>query len=215
MSKIKEIRESIDTKLDKWEAGATAIEAQLQLSKEQAMEELEVRKNRLNETLEGFKSEILQAKGLADEKKTEIQARFDELQVQLALGKAEARDAFEAERKRIQRSIATLESTIDRELDAAGQSIDESLKKAANKFIVAAIGFEAQMEALEVQFEVKKAGARAQFEEKREQLIAQIKDYKRQLEEKKRMAGDKAATFENELSNGMSQIRQAFMRLFQ
>ena len=114
MSKIREIREAIDTKMDKWEASATAIEAQLQLSKEQAIEELEVRKKRLNETLEGFKSEIVKAKGLADEKKTEIQTRFDELQVQLALGKAEARDSFEAQKKKIQRSIATLESTIDR-----------------------------------------------------------------------------------------------------
>jgi len=213
MSKIKEIREAIDTKMDKWEASATAIEAQLQLSKEQAVEELEVRKKRLNETLEGFKSEIVKAKGLADEKKTEIQTRFDELQVQLALGKAEARDAFEAQKKKIQRSIATLESTIDRELDAAGQSIDESLKKAANKFIVAAIGLEAQMEALEIQFEVKKAGARAQFEHKKGQLVAQINEYKRQLEEKKRMAKEKAATFESELSDGMSRIKQAFKKL--
>jgi hypothetical protein len=214
MSKIKEIREAIDTKMDKWEASATAIEAQLRLSKEQAVEELEVRKKRLNETLEGFKSEIMKTKGLADEKRTEIQTMFDELQVQLALGKAEARDAFEAQNKKIQRSIATLESTVDRELDAAGQSIDGSLKKAANKFIVAAIGLEAQMEALEVQFEVKKAGAIAQFEQKKGQLVAQIDEYKRQLEEKKQMARDKAATFEKELSNGMSQIEQAFKKLF-
>jgi hypothetical protein len=214
MSKIREIREAIDTKLDKWEASATAIEAQLQLSEEQAMEELEVRKKRLNETLEGFKSEIVKAKGLADEKKTKIQNRFDELQVQLTLGKAEARDAFEPQEKKIRRSIATLESTIDHELGAAGQSIEASLKKAANKFIVAAIVLEAQMEALDVQFEVKKAGAKAQFEQKKAQLVTQINEYKRQLEEKKQMGKDKAATFENELSNGMSQIKQAFNKLF-
>jgi hypothetical protein len=214
MSKIKEIREAIDTKMDKWEASATAIEAQLQLSKEQAIEELEVRKKRLNETLEGFKSEIVKAKGLADERKTEIQAKFDELQVQLALGKAEARDAFEAQKKKIQRSIATLEATIDRDLDAAGQSIDESLKKSAKEFIRAAIGVEVEMEFLAIQFEAKKAEARTQFEQKKGQLVAQINEYKRQLEEKKRMARDKATTFEKELSNGMSQIEQAFKKLF-
>jgi hypothetical protein len=214
MSKIKEIREAIDTKLDKWEASATAIEAQLHLSEEQAIEELEVRKKRLNETLEGFKSEIMKAKGLADEKKTEIQTRFDELQVQLALGKAEARDAFEAQKKKIQRSIAALESTIDRQLQASGQAMDESLRTAAREFIRAAIGVEVEMEFLAIQFEAKKAGARAQFEQKKGQLVAQINEYKRQLEEKKRMASDKAATFENELSNGMSQIKQAFKNLF-
>jgi hypothetical protein len=213
MSKIREIREAIDTKMDKWEANATAIETQLQLSKEQAIEELEVRKKRLNETLEGFKSEIVKAKGLADEKKTEIQARFDELQVQLALGKAEARNSFEAQREKIQHSIATLEATVDRELDAAGQVIQESLRKAANEFIVAATRLEAEMEALAIQYEVKKDSARDRFELEKRALIEQIQRYKQQLEEKKQMAKDKAATFENELSNGMSQIKQAFKKL--
>ena len=214
MSKIREIREAIDTKLDKWEASATAAEAQLQQTKEQALEELEARKKRLNETLEAFKSEVAKAKGVADEKKTEIQARFEDLQVQLALGKAEARDAFEAQKEKIQCSIATLETTVDRELEAAGQAIDEPLKKAANKFIVAAIDLEAEMEALWVQFEVKRAGAGAQFEHVKRELVAQINQYKDRLQETKQMAKDKAATFENELSDGMSQIKRAFKKLF-
>lgn len=213
MSKIREIRESIDTRLDKWEAGATAIEAQLQLSKEQAIEELEVRKKRLNETLEGFKSEIMKAKGLADEKKTEIQARFDDLRVQLALGKAGARDSFEAQREKIQHSITTLEATVDRELDAAGQAIQESLRKAAHEFIVAAIRLEADMEFLAIQFKVKKDSARDRFEHKKRALIEQIKRYKQQLEEKKQMGRDKAAIFERDLSEGISQIKQAFRKL--
>ena len=116
MSKLREIREAIDTKFGQGEAGATAAEVQLQQTKEQALEELEARKKRLNETLEAFKSEVSKAKGIADDKKTEIQARFENLQVHLALGKAEARDAFEARKKKIQRSIATLETTIDREI---------------------------------------------------------------------------------------------------
>ena len=92
--------------------------------------------------------------------------------------------------------------------------MDESLRTAAREFIRAAIGVEVEMEFLAIQFEVKKAEAKAQFEHKKGQLVAQINDYKRQLEEKKRMARDKAATFENELSNGMSQIEQAFKKLF-
>lgn len=213
MSKIKEIREAIDTKLDKWEASATAIEAQLQLSKEQAIEELEVRKKRLNETLEGFKSEIMKAKGLADEKKTEIQTRFDELQVQLALGKAEARDSFEAQREKIQHSISTLEATFDRQLQAGGQAMDESLRMAAKEFIRAAIGVEVEMEFLAIQFEMKKEGAKDRLQQKKRALIEQINRYKQQLEEKKQMGKDKAATFEKELSDGMSQIKQAFKKL--
>lgn len=38
--------------------------------------------------------------------------------------------------------------------------------------------------------------------------------YDRELDEKKQMAKDKAATFESELSDGMSQIKQVFKKLF-
>ncbi len=44
MSKIKEVREAIDTKLDKWDVEASAIEAQLNLSKDKAIEKLETQK---------------------------------------------------------------------------------------------------------------------------------------------------------------------------
>src|SRR5208337_5639821 len=144
MPKVKEIRESIDKKLDHWEASATAFEAQLQQTEEQARAELEVRKKKLNEALEKFKSELAKVKGITEEKKKEMQAQFDDLQVQLALGKAEARDVFETQRKKIQHSIATLEATVDRHLDAA----DKSLEQAADKLIAADIEYEAEADAL-------------------------------------------------------------------
>src|SRR5208283_3511957 len=143
MPKVKEIRDSIDKKLDHWEASATAFEAQLQQTEEQARAELEVRKKKLNEALEKFKSELAKVRGITEEKKKEMQAQFDDLQVQLALGKAEARDVFETQRKKIQHSIATLEHTLDGHMDAAGQALDESVHKAADKYIATQIEYEA------------------------------------------------------------------------
>ena len=48
---------------------ATAFEAQLQQTKEQAAARLEVRKKTLNEALEKFKSEVATTKRIAGEKK--------------------------------------------------------------------------------------------------------------------------------------------------
>ncbi len=213
MSKVKEIRESIDKKLDHWEASATALEAQLQQTEEQARAKLEGRKKKLNEALERFKSEVAKAKGIGEEKKKEMQAQFDDLQVQLALGKAEARDSFEAQRKKIQSSIATLEATVDRHLDAAGNALDDSLDKAVDKYIAAQIKYEAAADALEARLFMKKVEAKTQFENKKSDLLAQINQFKTQLQGKRDMAKDKAATFEKELSAGMSQIKQAFKKL--
>lgn len=213
MSRIKEIREAIDTKFDQWEAGATVAETLLQQTKEQTLRQFEARKKRLNDTLEEFQSELLKAKGITDENIQAIQVRFEHLRVQLALGKAEAKDAFEAQKYRIQHSISALEGTVDRQLEASGQAIHGSLRKAANKFILATIGLEAEMEFLAIQFEVKKDESWARFNQEKKALILQITRYKHQLEEKKQMAKDKAATFESELSDGMSQIKQAFRKL--
>ena len=213
MSKIKEIREAIDTKLDRWEASAIALEEQLQQTEEEARAKLEVRKKKLNEALDKFKSAVAKAKGIAEDKKKEIEAQFDDLQVQLALGKAEARDTFEAQSKKILRSIATLEATVDRHLGAAGKAFDEGVDKAADQYIAAEIEYEAVLDALEARWFMKKVEAKAQFEKKKNDLLAQISKYKTQLQGKRDMARDKAATFEKELSAGISQIKQAFKKL--
>ncbi len=213
MSKVRAIRESIDKKLDHWEATATALEEQLQQTEQQAQAKLEVRKKKLDETLEKFKSEVAKAKGIAEEKKKEMQTQFDDLQVQLALGKAEAGDAFEAQSKKIRHSIATLEATVDRHLDAAGNALDDSFDRAADKFVAAAIEYEAAADALEARLFMKKVEAKAEFENKKKDFLAQISKFKTQLQGKRDMAKDKAATFEKELSAGMSQIKQAFKKL--
>ncbi len=213
MSKIREIREAMDTKLDQLEAGATAAETLLQETKEQALHQFETGKKLLSDTLEKLKSELAQTKGMTNQNVQEVQAKFDHLRVQLALGKAEARDSFEAQKERIQHSISALEAAIDRQLEASGQAIHESLQKAANEFILAAIRLEAEMEFLAIQFEVKKDDSWARFTHEKRALILQINRYKDKLEEKKRLAKDKAATFEGELSYGMSQIKGAFKNL--
>ena len=109
MSKVREIGESFDKKLDHWEASSTEFEVQLQHTTEQAPARLEIRKKTLNEALEKFKSEVAKAKGIAEERKKEMEEHFDDVEVQLALVKAEARDAFKVQRKMIKYSIATLE----------------------------------------------------------------------------------------------------------
>lgn len=173
MSKVREIRESFDRKMDHWEAGATAFEAQLQDSTEQALASLEVRRKILNEALEKFKSEVVNVKGIAEERKKEMEEHFDDVEVQLALVKAEARDAFRVQRKMIKYSISALEATVDRHLDAACHAADKSLQEAADKFIAATIEYEAVADALETQVFVKKAEAEAWFEKEKSDLAAQ------------------------------------------
>lgn len=214
MSKVSDIRESIDKKLDRWEASAGAFEAQLQESRDQALARLEARKKILAEALEKIKTEAAKDKGIAEDKKMEIQAHCEHLQVQLALGKAEAKEAFESQTKKIRHSMATLEATLDRCLEAVGHAAGESLQKAIGKLVTAAMEYEAEAEALEARLAMKKTEAKAQLETKRSDLLAQISEFKTRLQGKRNLAREKAAIFEKELSDGISQIKQAFTALF-
>lgn len=213
MSKVSDIRESIDKKLDRWEASAAALEVQLQQSRDQALARLEARKKALAEALEKIKTEAAKDKGIAEDKKMEIRAHCEHLQVQLALGKAEAREAFEGQMNKIRHSIATLEATLDRHLEAVGHAAGESLEKAIGKLVTAEIEYEAEAEALEARLAMKKTEAKAQFERKRSDLLAQVNEFKTRLQGKRNLAREKADIFEKELSDGISQIKQAFKTL--
>ncbi len=207
MSKINEVREAIDTKLDKWDAEASAIEAQLNLSKDKAIEKLETQKKQFADALTGFKAKIDESKAIAQEEKTKIDNQLEHLQVQLALGKAESKAAYESQKKNIEDAIKSFETSIDRKLDDAADAVTTKLVGEAN-------ALSAQLDAMKVQFESKKAEGQAQFEEQKKELTAKILAFKKDLGEKKQMAADKGTAFQGELSAGMSQVKTAFSNLF-
>jgi len=207
MSRVKEIREAIDTKLDKYEAEASAIESQLNLSKDKAIEKLETQKKQFADVLTGFKAKINESKAIAQEEKTKIQNQLENLRVQLALGKAESKAAYESQKKAIEDAIKSFETSIDRELDEAVDAVTSKLIGEAN-----ALG--AQLDAMKVQFERAKAEGQAQFEEQKKELAAKVQAFRQDLREKKQRAVNKGTAFESELSAGLSQVKTAFSNLF-
>jgi hypothetical protein len=207
MASVHQIREAIDTKLDKWEADATALEAQLGLTKEKAFERLETYKQRFSEALQKLKGEIAQSQQLGKEKKQELTGQLDHLQVQLALGKAEARDTYQSQKEKIQDGIASLKTGVEQEIGEVSENV-------IKEFVAAENALEAELEALAVQFELEKARLRGGFEEKKKELTEHITKFKTDLEEKRQKAGDKLTTFEDEFSSGLDQIKKAFSTLF-
>ena len=207
MSNIRKIRESIDTKLDRWEADATALEAQLDLNKEKAMERLEAHKQRLSEVLQKFKDEIDKLPDLAQEIKANIQSQIDHLRVQLALGKAEARDAYDSQKAKIHKAIISFKASIDREIEGLSETVMKELVAAENTL-------DAELDALAAQFELEKTKQQAGFEEKKKELAEYITRFRADLEAKRQKAGDKLAAFEEEVSPALNDLKKAFSKLF-
>jgi hypothetical protein len=116
MSRIKQLRSSIEKKLDFLEHQALALEAQLTQTKEQALQRLEQRKQLLREVLQRVQADLQKSKDIAAQAKTEVQVKLEQLQVQLALGKADAREKFEEQRTKTLKVLNEFESIADQKL---------------------------------------------------------------------------------------------------
>src|SRR5574341_2502519 len=119
MSRIKELRASLDKKLDSMEHPALALAAQLTQTKEQTLHRLEQRKQQLRDVLTQVQAEVQKSKEIAEQAKGEVRAKLEQLQVQLALGKADARDTFEEQRTKILKALSEFEAVADQKLKGA------------------------------------------------------------------------------------------------
>jgi DNA repair exonuclease SbcCD ATPase subunit len=211
MSRIKELRASIDKKLDALEHQALALESQLTQTKEQALERLEQRKQQLRDLLKQVQAEIQKSKEIAEQAKTEVQAQLEHLQVQLALGKAEAREAFEKQRTKILKALSEFESIADEKLKGAafesGKLWEDLVGRAST--------LEAEFEALKNRFEIEKAKRQAKLEEKKQEILAKLQAFKDQLKAKRRIVQAKTDTLERDLREGLEQIKKAVRSLFE
>jgi DNA repair exonuclease SbcCD ATPase subunit len=211
MSRIKELRASLDKKLDAFEHQALALEAQLTQTKEQALQRLEQRKQQLRDVLKQVQAEVLKSKDLAGQVKTEVQAKLEHLQVQLALGKADARETFEEQRTKILKAVNEFESIADQKLKGAafesGRVWDDLVGRTST--------LEAEFEALKGRFESERAKQQAILESKKQELLTRLVLFKEQLKAKRLVVQAKADVFETDLREGLNQIKAGVRRLFE
>ena len=210
MSRIKDLRASIEHRIDALEHQATALESQLMQTKEEAVQRLEQGKQRLRDVVTALQTELRTSKAVVDVAKAELQARLDHLRVQLALGKAEAHETLEQQREKIFKALSEFESAADQKLaETAFESgrLWESLVGRASRL-------EAEFEALTHRLLMESGQQRHMVEEKKQELLQRIRTYQDDLKRKRQMVRARADTFEIDLREGLALIKTAFQRLF-
>jgi len=210
MSRIEDLRASIEHRIDALEHQATALESQLMQTKEEAIQRLEQGKQQLRDVVTALQTELRTSKAVVDVAKAELQARLDHLRVQLALGKAEADDTLEQQREKIFKALSEFEFVADQKLaETAFESGRwwEALVGRASRL-------EAEFEALTHRLLIESGQQRHMVEEKKQELLQRIRTYQDDLRRKRQMVRARADTFEVDLREGLVQIKTAFQRLF-
>ena len=158
MTSIKQIREAIDSGLDSLKARAEAAAAHLNLSDDEVHERIAGIQDKLKESASALQSKMAETEEFAAETAKEIKPALEHLQVQLALGKADSRDAFIERKKQIQHAIAEFNAR----LDAADAAEDREMAAEVDAYLKAyaeqAAALEAELAVMEESYE-KQEGA--------------------------------------------------------
>jgi len=132
------------------------------------------------------------------------------------LGKAETRDAYEAQKQKITHAMAEFEASVDSAAAEADRELEADFDSLERQFVAASDALEAELDAVDAQFQADVERGKAEFQQqKKQELDAKISEFRDEVNVKREMTGEKLATFEEELSAGASKIKDAFSKLFQ
>lgn len=133
---------------------------------------------------------------------TQLKAAIETLQVQLALGKAETRDAFEAQYKKIVHALHTLEHFLANNKFTA--DYQETLNREIQKFRI-------KLEILKLRFELNKMAAHEEFEERKKDFSARLEDLSKSLHEKEKQAEKTWDHFKQDIAEAYGDMKKAFV----
>lgn len=211
MARIKELRASLDKKIDALEQQALALEAQLTQTKGQALQRLEQRKQQLRDLLKQVQADVQKSKEMAALAKSEVQAKLERLQAQLALGTADACDTFEEQRTKILKALSEFESVAEQKLTGAAFESGRLWEDLVDRTSM----LEAEFDALKGRFENEKVAQRVMLESKKQELLGKLTLFKDQLKAKRLVVQATADVLETDLREGLDHIKAGFKRLLE
>jgi len=214
MSKVRRIREDIDTNLEKWEAWASAVEAQLNLTIEQAFDKLNEKKLKLKNPLEQLEQIIQESTSIDETQKNQLLIELDHLKIQLAVQRlkdeAKARRINEEDRKKIEKSISSIETNFDENIEI----IDDSMHQILKSFFKEANELNAEFQAIDIRLDEGIDDISEKIDIKKSDLEAKIKIFKEDLKKKREQSEENGESANAKLSEAKNQILGAFKDLF-
>jgi len=147
-----------------------------------------------------IKLNVLQEK--ASPEILELKRLFETVQVQLALGKAESKEAFEEQRKNIIKSLHTLEAAIRK---------NESANEYYSQFLEEIEKFKIKIDILKLRFELKKMEAKTDFEIRKTEFLNKLSDLKNRMLAKEEKKNSRWEHFTEEINEAYQHLKNAFV----
>ncbi len=187
---------------------------------EDLREQVEARSEKeVSEKLESHKSSFMTFIDRSKERMDQIlsgdaalKARqsLDELRVQLALGKAESKEALEEQREKVDHALHEAEARYSMLKEEANDDFHEW----SDEFKDWKEKLQTRMDIARLQFALGKAEAKEEMETKRQDLSKRLQSMKQKAIEAEEKGEEKLSSFSEEMSESFSHFRKAVKGLF-
>jgi hypothetical protein len=174
---------------------------QLALGKMEAHDLYEETKDKFNEYLRDSMSKAQKFASGAAEIGLQVKAGFETLQLQLALGKAETKEAFEEQRQRIVHALHELEVKIRNQ---------KVLNEYYSALLIELNKFKIKLDILKLRYELRKLEASAQFEDRKKELTNYLENIRSKFLKPSYTAADKLNHIHDELGLAFQHLKKAF-----
>ncbi len=164
---------------DKLKSFIENVQLQFSLGKAEAFNELEKQKENLKSFIDTAHDNVVKvADKVTDiEKMTQLNNNIEKLRLQLALGKAETKDAFEKQSESINRGIESFREDLKEKYPELTQKLDDSSHK-----------INSVMESLKLQFALGKPEVESEAKHFQSVVTEKLNDLKARVDEGKEIA---------------------------
>jgi len=178
------------------------LRVQVALGKAEAKDLYEENKKKFNNIIHEAKNDLNAFKNKTASEVLTLRVFLETLQVQLALGKAETKEAFEEQRKKISKALNELEGLI---------KTNETTSEYYTKLLGEVEKFKIKLEIIKLRYELKKLGAGEEFEERKADFLNKLKSFKTNIFAKTEKQKDKVMHFQDEIKEAYGHLKKAFV----
>lgn len=194
------IAEKISAGLKKAQKEIEEFALQASLGKAEAGDKFEELKGEFREKAGEWKQFFSNLKSSNQEKADKLKSQLDELQLQLSLGKADAKDYFFEQKKKILNSLHELES---------GLKENPKINERLNEFNTEIEKFKLKLHILELQFELKSFKGKEKIKEVMDVAGIEVDKLFMKADEKWNDAKKKSGDFSKEIAASFEHLKKA------
>lgn len=197
----KQAEEQFKQLFNNWKNSLEDMRLQFSLGKMDAVESFEKQKEQLKSMIESMKTNLDKATDVAEENASKLRSKLEELNLQLNLGKADGKDMFEEQRKKIDLAL--------QEVFAAGKlAYHGNYGYMMELFENNSKAIKTGLEIAQLQFALAKMEVKEESEKARKEIQEKIAELQSSAEKAQELTKENLEQWGKQMKEGMGKMQE-------